>query len=91
VLVGAEGAGLLQETIHERGFAVVNVRDDGDVSDVLHIVNDRITHIANIPNAPDGRERESDGFAGLRIMEIRGERSSRDWGKLRLPHMRFSA
>ena len=36
VLVGAEGAGLLEQTIHERGLAVVNVRDDGDISDVLH-------------------------------------------------------
>ena len=37
VLVGAEGAGLFEEAVHERGFAVVHVRDDGDVSDVLHI------------------------------------------------------
>ena len=39
VLVGAEGAGLFEETVHERGLAVVNVRDDRDVSYVLHIVN----------------------------------------------------
>ena len=37
VLVGAEGAGLFQETVHERGLAVVNVRDDRNVSNVLHI------------------------------------------------------
>ena len=36
-LVGAEGAGLLQQAIHERGLAMVNVRDDGDVSNVLHV------------------------------------------------------
>jgi hypothetical protein len=27
---------LFQEAIHERGLAVVNVRDDGEVSDVQH-------------------------------------------------------
>jgi hypothetical protein len=36
VLVGAEGAGLLEQAVHERGLAVVNVRDDGDISNVLH-------------------------------------------------------
>ncbi len=36
VLVCAEGAGLLEEAVHERGLAVVNVRDDGDISNVLH-------------------------------------------------------
>ena len=36
VLVGAEGAGLLEQAIHERRLAVVHVRDDGDVSNVLH-------------------------------------------------------
>jgi hypothetical protein len=36
VLVGAEGAGLLEQAVHERRLAVVNVRDDGDVSNVLH-------------------------------------------------------
>src|SRR6185503_2066104 len=37
VLVGAEGAGLFQEAIDERGLAVVDVGNDGDVADVLHI------------------------------------------------------
>ena len=36
MLVFAEGARLFQEAIHKRGFAVVNVRDDRDISDVLH-------------------------------------------------------
>jgi len=36
MLVGAEGAGLLQEAIHEGGFAMVNVCDDRDISYVLH-------------------------------------------------------
>jgi len=36
VLVGAEGAGLLEQAVHERRLAVVHVRDDGDVPDVLH-------------------------------------------------------
>ena len=58
MLVGTEGAGLLEQAVHERRLAVVHVRDDGDVSNVLHIVNDRLAHAANIPNAPDGRERE---------------------------------
>jgi hypothetical protein len=38
VLVGAEGAGLLEQTIHERSFAMIDVRDDGDISNVLHYV-----------------------------------------------------
>ena len=33
VLVGAEGAGLFEQAIHERGLAVINVRDDRDVAD----------------------------------------------------------
>ena len=33
-LVGAEGAGLAQHRVHERGLAVVDVRDDGDVAQV---------------------------------------------------------
>jgi hypothetical protein len=36
MLVGAEGAGLLEQAVHERRLAVVHVRDDGDVSNVLH-------------------------------------------------------
>ena len=49
---------MLEQAVHERCLAVVHVRDDGDVSNVLHIVNDRLTHAANIPAAPDRRERE---------------------------------
>jgi hypothetical protein len=37
-LVGAEGAGLLEEAIHEGGLAVVNVRDDGDITNMLHFI-----------------------------------------------------
>ena len=33
LLVSGEGAGLTQQLIHERGLAVVNVGDDGDVAD----------------------------------------------------------
>ncbi len=42
MLVGAEGAGLLEQAVHERRLAVVNVRDDGDVSNVLHNFSNRI-------------------------------------------------
>jgi len=35
------------------------VRDDRDVSDVLHIVNDRLVHAAKIPAASIGRDRET--------------------------------
>ena len=31
--VGAEGAGLAQHGVHQRGLAVVDVGDDGDISD----------------------------------------------------------
>ena len=34
-LVSAEGAGLAEESIDERGLAVVDVGDDGNVADVL--------------------------------------------------------
>ena len=33
-LAAAERAGLLEQPVDERGLAVVDVRDDGDVSDV---------------------------------------------------------
>jgi hypothetical protein len=36
MLVGAESSRLLEQTIHERGLAVINVRDDGDISNMLH-------------------------------------------------------
>jgi hypothetical protein len=35
-LVGAEGAGLLEQAIDERRLAVVDVRDDREVADMLH-------------------------------------------------------
>ena len=34
--VGAEGARLLEQAVHERGLAVIDVGDDGDVADVFH-------------------------------------------------------
>jgi hypothetical protein len=34
--VGPEGASLLEELIDERGLAMIDVGDDGDVSDVFH-------------------------------------------------------
>ena len=52
MLVGAKGAGLFQEAVHERGLAMINVRDDRDVSDVLHIVNERLGHGAIVSAAP---------------------------------------
>ena len=36
LLVGAEGAGLAQQAVDERGFAVIDVGDDGNVSDLIH-------------------------------------------------------
>ena len=36
-LVGAEGAGLLEQPIDERGLAMIDVRDDGDIADVFHV------------------------------------------------------
>ena len=41
-LIGAEGAGLTQHGVDERGLAVIDVRDDGDVADGLGGV--RVTH-----------------------------------------------
>ena len=39
LLVGAEGAGLAQQLIDERGLAVIDVGDDGDVADFVHDVH----------------------------------------------------
>ena len=37
---------LAEHGVYQSGLSVVNVRDDGDVADVLHIVNNRcITHV----------------------------------------------
>ncbi len=38
LLVGAEGAGLMQQTIDERRLAVIDVGDDGDVANFFHDV-----------------------------------------------------
>ena len=35
LLVGAEDAALVQHGVHQRGLAVVDVRDDGDIADGL--------------------------------------------------------
>jgi hypothetical protein len=43
---------LLEQAVHQGGLAVINVRDDRYVADVLHIVNDRLDHVAKIPTAP---------------------------------------
>ena len=59
MLVGAEGAGLFQEAVHERGLAMINVRDDRDVSDVLHIVNNRFAHAPKITGASNRCDRET--------------------------------
>ena len=34
--MGVEGAGLAQELVNERGFAVIDMRDDGDVTDIRY-------------------------------------------------------
>src|SRR5438552_5221385 len=36
LLIGSEGAGLAQELIDQRGLAVVDVRNDGDVTNLVH-------------------------------------------------------
>ena len=51
VLVGAEGAGLFEQAVHERRLAVVHVRDNRDISYVLHIKCHRLRHVAIIPAA----------------------------------------
>ena len=35
--VRAKGASLLEQLVHERGLAVIDVSDDGDVADVFHV------------------------------------------------------
>ncbi len=36
MLVGAEGAALAQHLVDERGFAMVDVGDNGDIANVFH-------------------------------------------------------
>ena len=36
LLIGAKGSGLPQQLIDERGLAVVDVCNDGDVADLIH-------------------------------------------------------
>src|SRR6185503_17221743 len=47
VLVITEGMGLAQQAIHDGGLAVVNMRDDGDISDIssfdLHFISYLVT------------------------------------------------
>ena len=43
VLVGAEGAGLLQQAVHQSRLAMINVGDDSDVADVLHSIKNSRT------------------------------------------------
>ena len=40
-LVRAESSGLAQQLIHERGLAVVDVRNDGDITNLVHGTNPR--------------------------------------------------
>ena len=35
-LMGREGAGLAQQLVDKRGFAMVNMGDDGDVADIRY-------------------------------------------------------
>ena len=76
MLISAKGSRLLEQAVHERGLAMINVRDDGDVANVLHIVNNRNDHAASIPDTQVERARESGGTAGLRIMKKCRKRSS---------------
>ncbi len=48
--VGAEGSGLLQQLVDEGGLAMVDVRDDGDVSNVVHF------NIRNVVGVQRGAE-----------------------------------
>ena len=43
LLVGAERAALLEQLVHQRGLAVVNVRNDGNVSDSRSFHNSMIS------------------------------------------------
>lgn len=38
LLIGPENAALAQKLVHQGGFAMVHVGDDGNVSNVLHII-----------------------------------------------------
>ncbi len=52
VLVGAEDPGLPEHGVDQRGLAVVDVGDDGDVSDVLTLLH--VVTVARIAVAPGG-------------------------------------
>ena len=55
-LVGAERARLLEQAIHERRLAVINVGDNGDVAYMLHkkSVPNRVNVAANANSRDDG-------------------------------------
>jgi hypothetical protein len=38
MLVGAEGSGWREKAVYERRLAVIDVRDDGDIANVFHII-----------------------------------------------------
>ncbi len=44
VLVGAKDTALVQESVDESCLAVVDVRDDGDVTDIIAASNSRLSH-----------------------------------------------
>ena len=70
-LVLAEGAGLTQQAVDQRGLAVIDVRDDRDVADVLA----RLLHGARQASRP-GRLRpaqSSRGASGKRAKRARSE------------------
>jgi len=74
LLVRAQSSGLPQQLIHERGLAVVDVRNDGDVTDLVHVAAGFVGQPRRLRRRQ--AKRPSYNF-GARNMEARGRRVNR--------------
>ena len=83
LLVLAEGAGLAQQLVDQRGLAVVDVGDDGDVADLCVGHADAFANsdselaigATSSPTSTGLSRRVGDQFAGLDVAACRGRRS----------------
>jgi hypothetical protein len=73
-LVGAEHARLAQEAVHERRLSVVDVRDDGNVADVLA----RLEHRGEQGSEPAGRRAGGSSCRSLDAGRFSGRSSTQD-------------
>ena len=77
LLIGTEGAGLPQQLIDERGLAVIDVRNDGDVTNLIHGTSPRgergIWRQGRAASNDPARLRRNRGFALCERRPVRFE------------------